>query len=254
MIMSLRGIHENELARQSGQDDADARTITEFGAPIARNELAIRAVGLRDRGFEDRLGWIARWARPADSWQYRADDMRYMCQGEASFTALLVHGEDVRRMGIIARKFREIYRSKALLAVCTPGRRASMMSLFASGFDDILDLAMDPCEAAARLRAHVRRLQRGQADGLPVADGLPEILGDLGGLRFSPSERRILATLARRPGHTVEYEQLLQMLRRGWGLHAVRALQVAVHHLRHKLPPSLRIETVRATGYILHIA
>ncbi len=134
------------------------------------------------------------------------------------------------------------------------------------GADDYVTKPFSPRELAARLRAVLRRAQP------PATEGVSErsIVGDLevdraahearcGGrvLDLTPTEFRILATLAASPGRVFTREQLLEQ---ALGEHALggydRTVDAHMKNLRRKLASNgsasgCRITTVFGVGYKL---
>ncbi len=123
------------------------------------------------------------------------------------------------------------------------------------GADDYLVKPFDLMEAAARLRAIIRR-KKGHAN--PVME-FSEIRLDpaahevtLNGqpVTLSSQEFAVLETLANHIGRVVSRSSLQQQLY-GWSEGAEsNVLEVCIHHLRKKLGKDL-IQTVRGIGYII---
>ena len=147
---------------------------------------------------------------------------------------------------------------------------ADRMAGFAVGGDDYVTKPFDLGEVVARIRAVLRREERGDADQVVVA-GAPggdvlryaDLLVDTGrmtvsragrALELSPTEFRLLALLAAAPERVVSKAQLLD---RVWSYDFggdTSVIEKVVSRLRRKLdPPDLPplLRTVRGFGYVL---
>jgi DNA-binding response OmpR family regulator len=138
------------------------------------------------------------------------------------------------------------------------------------GADDYVPKPFNPRELLARIRAVLRRTQRGEggagaaaADRIEVGDlqvDVPAHKATLRGeeLQLTSFELRVLVALARRAGETVTREELASAVLPKGGKYdpsVDRSLDVHVSHLRHKLGDEAReprrIRTVRGVGYVL---
>jgi len=128
---------------------------------------------------------------------------------------------------------------------------------FGAGGDDYLIKPFDFAELIARLQALLRRADRGSSvpvlglrlDPVAHAASSGEVI-----VKLTPTEFRLLATLAARPGDAVRRRALL---RAAWPHEAIvhdNTLDVYVARLRRKLaglPDAPQITTVRGIGYSL---
>ena len=128
------------------------------------------------------------------------------------------------------------------------------------GADDYLTKPFSPRELVARVRAVLRRAERQPDASETIQAG--DVVLDIGRMRaevagtvvdLTPTEFRLLATLAARPGRIFTRAQLLDALR-GIAFESYeRAIDSHVKNLRHKIEPDPRrpryLLTVYGVGY-----
>jgi two-component system, OmpR family, response regulator len=131
------------------------------------------------------------------------------------------------------------------------------LSGFAAGGDDYVTKPFSVAEVAARLRALLKRAgttQAFQVGGLLLDPTAHEIHGGEQTISLTPTEFRLIAALAGRPGDTLNRRELV---RAAWPDGAVvhdNTLDVYLARLRKKLksvPEAPEITTVHGVGYRL---
>mgnify|MGYP002620647445 CR=1 FL=1 len=125
------------------------------------------------------------------------------------------------------------------------------------GADDYVPKPFSPREVVARVRAVLRRAGGQVRPAAHFAVG--DLTIDLGAfearcgerpLALSPTQLRLLATLAARPGHAFRRHELMEA--QPTGLADERTVDAHVKNLRQRLGPCAdRLETVRGVGYRL---
>ncbi len=130
------------------------------------------------------------------------------------------------------------------------------------GADDCLSRPCDSQELLARLRASIRRRQRGCAHASTLKVGAlvlspDERKAELNGqpLALTTYEFSLLAAFAQRPGQVVGREQLMEITKGSAEFAFERSVDVQVSRLRAKLHDNPRrpeiLKTVRGAGYVL---
>ena len=131
------------------------------------------------------------------------------------------------------------------------------LSGFAAGADDYITKPFVFDELVARLRVWLRRsdVRPGlELQGLQLDPVAHELTGDGRSVRLTPTEFRVLAALAARPGETLRRPELIAA---GWPAGAVvhdNTLDVYVRRIRRKLAEAesaYEIRTAHGVGYAL---
>jgi len=147
-----------------------------------------------------------------------------------------------------------------ILMLTAMGEAEHRINGLEAGADDYLAKPFEPRELVLRIGSILRRVPSSE-ETVPTSARLGDIVFDLDREELSRSgqlipltsvERRLLRTLAERPGAVLSREELTRILASGGG---ERTVDVQVTRLRRKIEPDPKIprylQTVRGQGYIL---
>jgi DNA-binding response OmpR family regulator len=151
-----------------------------------------------------------------------------------------------------------------LLIMSALGDDESLVKGLRLGADDYVAKPFSPMVLAARVHALLRRAA---ASGRPRLVKLQGLTLDLASaevrrgdtvVHLTPTEFRLLAALASRPGQVISPAELMRMAQ-GYDVperEAQEIVKVHVRHLRHKIEPEVSqpryVLTVRGMGYMLN--
>jgi DNA-binding response OmpR family regulator len=174
---------------------------------------------------------------------------------------------DIRLPGIdgfeVCRRIRE-QSNVPILMMTALAEDESMVKGLRLGADDYVAKPFSPIVLAARVQALLRRaaptsMQREvKLRGLTIDLSSAEVRRGESLLHLTPTEFRLLAALARRPGQVLGASELMR-LAQGYDVperEAQEIVKVHVRHLRHKIEPQVDhpryVLTVRGMGYMLN--
>jgi two-component system response regulator MtrA len=174
---------------------------------------------------------------------------------------------DIRLPGIdgweVCRRARE-HSNGPILILTALSDDESLVRGLRLGADDYLGKPFSPVVLAARVQALLRRagapsLQRQVTlKGLTIDLTSAEVRRDDQPVHLTPTEFRLLASLARRPGQVIGPSELMR-LAQGYDVpehEAYEIVKVHVRHLRRKIEPVVDrpqyVLTVRGMGYMLN--
>ena len=192
-------------------------------------------------------GFAAEWAATAEA----AMDRAALRPPDAALRDLaLPDGDGVA----LCRQLRE-WSTMPLIVVSAVGDEDQKVRALDSGADDYITKPFGPRELVARLRAALRRAERGdeeprlELDGLEVDLARRAVRRDGEELALTPIEYRLLRAFVRHRGRLLTHRELLQEV---WGaayLDDRAALRTHVANLRRKLGPPGPIKTYFGIGY-----
>ena len=171
---------------------------------------------------------------------------------------------DMQGMDLL-RTIRARNESVPIVVLSSRSDEAGKVTALDLGADDYLTKPFNPRELVARVKAILRRGERGvraenastlRLGDLTVDPARREVrIGSSSCLNLRAQEFDLLLTFAEHRGLVLTREQILQ---KAWGFDfygQTRTVDVHVAHLRKKLEPSsVKIETVTGVGYKLVVA
>ena len=201
-------------------------------------------LGQRDAGF------AAEWA---DTTEAALDRAALQPPDAAIFDLALPDGDGVA----LCRQLRE-WSTMPLIVVSALDDEDHIVRALDAGADDYIIKPFGPRELVARMRAALRRAERGddqpqlELDGLEVDLARRAVRRDGQELKLTPIEYRLLDTLVRHRGRLLTHRELLQEV---WGaayLDDRAALRTHVANLRRRLGSAGEpgpIRTYSGSGY-----
>jgi DNA-binding response OmpR family regulator len=164
----------------------------------------------------------------------------------------------------VCRRLRAAHHPSSILMLTARDEDIDKILGLELGADDYLTKPFNPRELVARVKAILRRGDRGSGDknfspirlgDLTIDSARREVRIDSSSLSLRTQEFDLLLTFAEHRGLVLSREQILQ---KAWGFDfygQTRTVDVHVAHLRKKLEASkVRIETVTGVGYKLVVS
>lgn len=145
-----------------------------------------------------------------------------------------------------------------VLMVTALGSETDVVRGLVAGADDYLTKPVSFPELIARIAAALRRARLGKVrtddaplefDGLRIEPDSHRVIGEVAEVHLTPTEFRLLLSLARRPGRLVSHAELLRSV---WGPtygEEAQLLRVTMRNLRGKLAVAAPGRTFIATEY-----
>ena len=161
----------------------------------------------------------------------------------------------------VCRRLRasEATRSTPVLMLTAKGEESDVVIGLEMGADDYLTKPFSPRECLARVRALLRRAQRGGEDpgrtrverhGVVLDTTRHEVLSHGEVVALTRAEFRLLWTLVQRPGRVYSRDELVNEITAGEAFIVDRNVDVHVSAIRKKLGSAGKmIATVRGVGY-----
>ncbi|MFA7584932.1 MAG: winged helix-turn-helix domain-containing protein [Novosphingobium sp.] len=222
--------------------------------PLAKNEIAVRAIYLQDKSVAERSQWVQDVFPDTAEYKYKEDDTSILSHYRENFETVVVHGDDARRMARILKVNRAITRSKVNIAVMAKSMPPDRAILLNGGFDDVFDMRMDTVEATARVRSIMRR-RRIIFDNATFGadDTVLDRIGSYVTAKLSPRELELFTKLVKNSGRAVSGSDLRRSASKTNPDMNENSIQVFICRLRKKLRPGVEIRSNYDGGYTLSI-
>ena len=163
----------------------------------------------------------------------------------------------------LAQRFRNAQPGAGVIMITALDQVADKVSGYEHGADIYLTKPIDPAELLAVVNTFARRhydlhANDNQGSQFTLYPDQLNLTGPAATVSVTRDEALILTSLARAPGHMLEYWQLLELLTMEDTSHSKSALEVRIVRLRKKiteagypLPP---IKSIRSKGYLLALS
>lgn len=243
---------QKALSVESG--DTDQADITNaHSAPdlyVNDKQPKVRVIGLQGRAFEARLHWINQWALIEQEMPYDPWSTRLLNQADSHFDAILVHGEDAKRMAGILREFRLTLPGKLMIALLGTSSSTERSLLYRAGADSVYDLCSDWEVLVAWLTSALTRQSSFQYfTGKPSGHSL--VARVISNCHFTATELAILSALETNAGRVVAYADLAKVAGSRLGSCTRKSLQVRISRLKTKLAGHPKIQNASGEGYTI---
>lgn len=250
MLASAVAFHENELTlqRQSKQYPQEI----EGGYLNQIIDPQVRYISFNDPSKALRDAWMTLTFGEHETHVFVDGATSHFSVANSDFDALVVGGNDVRRMGRIVRSGGAILNRRVKIALVAAGNAQRRAQLIAAGFDDVFDAKkMHPAEAVARIAAIWRRYQMRFAQERAVDEQETQLARICNSLVLTRRERRLLLLLLGAKDHFASYVGLRHEISEYHEEISIEYLKVIVCLVRRKLSPGVRIISVPLKGYQL---
>ena len=219
----------------------------------------LRIIQFPDRKLKERSAWLSKVTRTEDIEMVTHSIDIYHAQAKASFSTIIISGDDFPRMAPIIKEIRRTLPSKIIIGMVSEADPWLITHLLRIGCDDVLSTQMTYQEGRSRIAAHERRLiwskerqsndakkrRREEARELAVRRCLTR--------EVSPQEFRVLRLLMKNTGKVVRHSKLMREATCREKETGRQGLNVVICRLRAALSTKVSIETVRNVGYVLRV-
>ena len=232
------------------------RPYPQDGGSDGEGELTIdpqvRYLSFNDPSKGLRDAWMTMTFGSCDSHGFIEGATNHLSVANSDFDALVVGGNDVRRMARIVRGGDAILNRRVKIALVGGGNAQRRAQLITAGFDDVFDAEkMHPAEAVARIGAIWRRYQMRFAQERAADQQETQLARICNPHVLTRRERRLLLLLLGARDHFASYGSLRREISEYHEEISVEYLKVIVCLVRRKLAAGVRIVSVPLKGYQL---
>ncbi|MEO0063055.1 MAG: hypothetical protein RLZZ08_1615 [Pseudomonadota bacterium] len=213
---------------------------------------AVRYLSLNDTSKHLRDAWMTLTFGDHEPHAFVDGVTSHLSVALTEFDALVVGGNDVRRMIRTIRTGEAILNRRVKVALVAGGNAQRRAQLISAGFDDVFDVErMHPAEAAARIMAIWRRYQM-RFEQERVDEQQETLLARICSPHtLTRRERRLLLLLLNARDNFASYSSLRRDICTYHEEISVEYLKVIVCLVRRKMAPGVRIVSVPLKGYKL---
>lgn len=210
----------------------------------------LRCVSFRDDFDHSIFDFLKNAQFHIDEFTYEEGFVNYVTDYSFEFDAIVVSGNDVRRVAEILKYNEPILRHKPKISLMKNACSQLRSDALLAGFDDVFDLAtMIPAEARARLNAiekHYKMRRAWALDALACRYLNGKTADDQ---VLSDREKTILTLLLGRSGHCFPHDVVLTEVSKYHQEVSSEDLRLAILSIRKKLPENFKIECDRSGSY-----
>lgn len=250
MLVSATAFQADEPAMRRvvplNQQDGGDTDFDQVSDPV------VRYLSFNDPSKALRDAWMTLTFGSHDNHAFIEGATSHLSVANSDFDALVVGGNDVRRMARIVRGGDAILNRRVKIALVGGGNAQRRAQLITAGFDDVFDAEkMHPAEAVARIGAIWRRYQMRFAQERATDQQETRLARICNPHVLTRRERRLLLLLLAAKDHFASYGNLRREISEYHEEISVEYLKVIVCLVRRKLTPGVRIVSVPLKGYQL---
>lgn len=216
------------------------------------SSLKVRYITFNDQNSNSRKNWVNKVFSQYTEFDYSDHATNFISIAHDDFDALVVGGDDTRRVSKILRLNQAILNRRLKISVMARSNAKRRAQILSAGFDDVMDIIrVQPPEAIARVSSMWMRYQaRFSYENVEKClNSRIEKFAHLAAL--NPREQRIMAAFIENERNYISYFSLRQLSSDGHDLITDKNLKVIISKLRRKLRKNVNIRSIPLLGYVL---